>query len=103
VIGYATKGERITKNRIEIKTVLSDTWKKFASTSVELAMKSMPRSASIATPAAVRLGRLLGRSRRLCSSLSFVNRRSIAGHAKAILKMIPGKMTAGIKTSNGIV
>ena len=81
----------------------SDTWKKLAMTSVALAMNSIPTSEKIATPAAVRLGRLLGRSRRLCISWSFVKRRSMAGHANTRLKMSPGSTIAGMKTSHGIV
>ena len=83
--------------------MLSDTLKNFASTSVELAMKSMPKKASIVTPAAVRLGRLLGRSSRLWISLSFETLRSIIGQTKTMLKIRPGRRTAGTKTSNGIV
>ena len=57
----------------------------------------------MAAPAAVRLGRSRGRSSRLCSSLSPVNRRSMAGHRRQMLKMRPGKITAGRKTSSGMV
>ena len=57
----------------------------------------------MAAPAAVRLGRLRGRSSRLCSSLSPVQRRSIAGHKRQMVKMRPGNTTAGRKTSKGMV
>src|ERR1700722_19337531 len=85
------------------RTVLSDTLKNLASTSVELAMKSTPSNASIVTPQAVRTGRLLGRSSRLWISLSFVNLRSSIGQTKTRLKIRPGRITAGTKTSNGMV
>ena len=57
----------------------------------------------MATPAAVRLGLSRGRSSRLCNSSSPVTRRSRAGHSMAIVKIRPGKTTAGRKTSRGTV
>ena len=75
-----TTNTAIRKNQ---STALSETWKKLASTSVELAAKSVNSRANMATPAAVRLGRSRGRSSRLCSSLSPVTRRSRTGHSDA--------------------
>ena len=72
-----------TAMRKNQSTSFSDTWKKLARTSVELAPKSVKSSAKMATPAAVRFGLSRGRSSRLCSSLSPVNLRSIMGHAIA--------------------
>ena len=74
-------GTMITAKRKNHSTTLSDTWKKLASTSVELAAKSVNSSAKMATPAAVRLGLSRGRSSRLCSSVSPVILTSSAGHS----------------------
>ena len=74
-------GLRGTATRITHRTVLSETWKKLASTSVELATNIIASSVKTATPAEVRLGRSLGRSSRLCAAESLVQARSIAGQA----------------------
>ena len=67
---YVTRAATIGMTNVAIRknhrVALSDTWKKFANTSVELAAKSVNMNANMATPAAVRFGRLRGRSSRLC-------------------------------------
>ena len=101
--GAAMIGTTITAIRKNHSVALSETWKKFAMTSVELAANSVKSRANIATPAAVRLGRLRGRSSRWWISLSPVYRRSMDGHSRQMVKIRPGNTTAGRNTSKGMV
>src|SRR6202046_2671495 len=90
-------------NRKNQSTTLSEIWKKFARTSVELAANSVNNMAKKATPKAVRLGLSRGRSSRLCMAVSPVYRASMLGHNMARVKTMPGYTTGGRKTSSGTV
>ena len=96
-------GTKKVKMRMAQSTELNDKCMKLAITSVEEAMNKIIKKANTAAPAAVRFGRKLGRSNRWWMALSPVNFRSRAGQAKAKLKMMPGRTTAGIVTSSGMV
>src|ERR1700726_3054407 len=98
MIGATTTA--ILKNH---STELRGTWKKLAMTSVDEAKKVMNKRVSMATPAAVRRGLSRGRSNRLWYARSLVCRASRNGQTKKMLKMMPGKITAGRKISSGMV